>query len=152
MMTRSPIKTSKFLSLVLRHEPDRIGLTLAFAFHRGNLGPLDLQISFKPPNGLGMSLDAGLVSGGGYLFIDQQRHRYAGVLECSIADIIQVKIIGVLDTVLPDGSNGFSLLLVITRLVETRFCYGSCCARWRPRTSPRSRPQSPSSSDLLQTW
>jgi putative RNA 2'-phosphotransferase len=28
MMTRSPIKTSKYLSLVLRHEPDRIGLTL----------------------------------------------------------------------------------------------------------------------------
>ncbi len=93
---------------------DRIGITLAFAFHRGNLGPLDLQIGFKPPNGLGMSLDAGLISGGGYLFIDQQRHRYAGVLECSIANIVQVKIIGVLDTVLPDGSKGFSLLLVIT--------------------------------------
>jgi hypothetical protein len=93
---------------------DRIGLQLAIAFHKGNLGPLDFSLGFKPPNGLGMDLDAGLISGGGYLFIDQQHHRYAGILECSIADIVQVKIIGVLDTVLPDGSPGFSLLLVIT--------------------------------------
>src|SRR5205085_1917192 len=54
------------------------------------------------------------ICGGGYLSINPQKHRYAGVLECSIADIVQVKIIGVLDTVLPDGSSGFSLLLVIT--------------------------------------
>lgn len=93
---------------------DRIGLELAIAFHKGNLGPLDFSLGFKPPNGLGMDLDAGLIAGGGYLFIDQQHHRYAGILECSIADIVQVKIIGVLDTVLPDGSSGFSLLLVIT--------------------------------------
>ncbi len=93
---------------------DRIGLKLTVAFQRGNLGPLDFGLEFKPPNGLGMELDAGLISGGGYLSIDTAKHRYAGVLECSIADVVQVKIIGVLDTVMPDGSNGFSLLLVIT--------------------------------------
>ena len=93
---------------------DRIGLALTIAFKRGNLGPLDFSLGFKPPNGLGMALDAGLISGGGYLSIDTAKHRYAGVLECSIADIVQVKIIGVLDTVMPDGSNGFSLLLIIT--------------------------------------
>ncbi len=93
---------------------DRIGLELIVTFARGNLGPLDFALAFKPPNGLGMELDAGLISGGGYLSIDTVKHRYAGVLECSIADIVQVKIIGVLDTVLPDGSSGFSLLLIIT--------------------------------------
>ncbi|MFM0330095.1 DUF6603 domain-containing protein [Paraburkholderia strydomiana] len=93
---------------------DRIGMNVAVALHRGNLGPADLSLSFKPPNGLGMELDAGLISGGGYLYIDSQKHRYAGILECSIADIVQVKIIGVLDTVLPDGTPEFSLLLVIT--------------------------------------
>jgi hypothetical protein len=93
---------------------DRIGMNVAVAFHKGNLGPADLSLSFKPPNGLGMELDAGLISGGGYLYIDAQKHRYAGILECSIADIVQVKIIGVLDTVLPDGRPEFSLLLVIT--------------------------------------
>ena len=93
---------------------DRIGLQFNVAFHKGNLGPFNLDLSFKPPNCLGMELDAGLISGGGYLSIDQQHHRYAGVLECSIADVVQVKIIGVLDTVMPDGTPGFSLLLVIT--------------------------------------
>ena len=93
---------------------DRIGMNVAVAFHRGNLGPADLSLAFKPPNGLGMELDAGLISGGGYLYIDTPKHRYAGILECSIADLVQVKIIGVLDTVLPDGTPEFSLLLVIT--------------------------------------
>jgi hypothetical protein len=93
---------------------DRIGMNVSVAFQKGNLGAADLSLSFKPPNGLGMELDAGLISGGGYLYIDQQKHRYAGILECSIADIVQVKIIGILDTVLPDGRPEFSLLLVIT--------------------------------------
>jgi hypothetical protein len=93
---------------------DRIGMNLAIAFHKGNLGPIDFSLSFKPPNGLGMELDAGLISGGGFLYTDQAKHRYAGILDCSIADIVQVKIIGVLDTILPDGRPEFSLLLVIT--------------------------------------
>ena len=93
---------------------DRLGITVAVGFHRGNLGPVDLNLGFKPPSGIGLALDAGLVSGGGYLFIDEQNHRYAGVLECSIADTVQVKVIGVIDTVLPDGAPGFSMLLVIT--------------------------------------
>jgi hypothetical protein len=92
---------------------DGIGLNVAIAFPAGNL-PADLNLSFKPPNCLGMELDAGLISGGGNLYIDQAKHRYAGILECSIADIVQVKIIAVFDTVLPDGTPGFSLLLVIT--------------------------------------
>ena len=40
---------------------DRIGLNIIVAFHKGNLGPLDLNLSFKPPTGLGMELDAGLI-------------------------------------------------------------------------------------------
>jgi hypothetical protein len=92
---------------------DRIGIQAVLTASDGNLGPVDLSLQFKPPNGLGMTLDAGLISGGGYLWIDTAKHRYAGLLQCSIADIVQVQIIGVLDTVLPGGSNGFSLLLVI---------------------------------------
>jgi hypothetical protein len=93
---------------------DRLGITVAVGFHRGNLGPVDLNLNFKPPSGIGLALDAGLISGGGYLYIDEQNHRYAGVLECSIAGTVQVKVIGVIDTVLPDGAPGFSMLLVIT--------------------------------------
>jgi hypothetical protein len=95
---------------------DRIGVLaqLALPGHGGNLGPADLSVAFKPPSGLGIRIDAGLVAGGGYISFDPAKGRYAGVLDVAIAEIIQVKVIGVLDTKLPDGSSGFSFLLIIT--------------------------------------
>jgi hypothetical protein len=92
----------------------RLGVTTDVKFQRGNLGPVDLSLGIKPPTGLGIRIDAGLVSGGGFLMFDPDHHRYAGVLDCTIVDLVQVKIIGVLDTVMPDGSIGFSFLLIIT--------------------------------------
>lgn len=101
---------------VLQAAVDRIGLlaTLSFPEGGGNLGPLDLAFAFKPPNGVGLSVDAGVVRGGGYLYIDAERGEYAGVLELDIAGIVSVKAIGLITTRMPDGSDGFSLLLVIT--------------------------------------
>jgi hypothetical protein len=95
---------------------DRIGAIAAFSFppSGGNLGPLNLAFQFKPPNGIGLSVDAGVVTGGGYLYIDTERGEYAGVLELDLADIVSVKAIGLITTRNPDGSSGFSLLLVIT--------------------------------------
>jgi Family of unknown function (DUF6603) len=80
----------------------------------GNLGPLNLGFGFQPPNGVGLSIDAGPVKGGGYLFFDSDREEYAGVLELAIADIVTVKAIGLITTRMPDGSKGFSLLIIIT--------------------------------------
>jgi hypothetical protein len=85
-----------------------------FPDHGGNLGPVDLALGFKPPNGLGLAIDAGVVAGGGYIAFYPDKKRYAGVFDLSLAEIIQVKIIGVLDTILPDGTPGFSFLLIIT--------------------------------------
>ena len=95
---------------------DRIGIiaNLTFPPEGGNLGPLDLGFAFKPPNGIGLSVDAGVVRGGGYLYIDVERGEYAGVLELDIAGIVSVKAIGLITTRMPDGSDGFSLLIVIT--------------------------------------
>ncbi|MBC7810812.1 MAG: hypothetical protein H7175_06685, partial [Burkholderiales bacterium] len=80
----------------------------------GNLGPLDLGFGFKPPKGVGLSIDAGAVQGGGYLFFDPDKHEYAGVLQLSLAKIVTVTAIGLVTTRMPDGSQGFSLLLIIT--------------------------------------
>ena len=80
----------------------------------GNLGPLDLTPRFRPPNGAGLSLDTGIVKGGGYLFFDPDNGEYAGIAELSIAEIVTVKAIGLITTKMPDGSDGFSLLLIIT--------------------------------------
>ena len=87
---------------------------LSFPDHGGNLGPADFAISFKPPNGLGIAIDAGVVAGGGYILFDPDKGQYAGVLDVALAEIVQVKVIAVLDTMLPDGSSGFSFLLIIT--------------------------------------
>lgn len=89
--------------------------TFEFADDRdGNLGPVDLGFDFKPPNGVGLSLDTGVVKGGGYLFFDYENEEYAGALELSIAEIVTVKAIGLVTTRLPDGSKGFSLLIIIS--------------------------------------
>ena len=114
-----PIEISAALGLTLgpiQAAVDRIGLKglITFPDHGGNLGPADLAISFKPPNGLGIAIDAGVVAGGGYILFDPDKGQYAGVLDVALAEIIQVKVIAVLDTKLPDGSAGFAFLLIIT--------------------------------------
>jgi hypothetical protein len=95
---------------------DRVGLlgTLSFPQGGGNLGPADLKLGFKPPNGLGLEIDAGPASGGGYIYLDPSKGQYAGVLDVSLVDVVQVKVIGVIDTIMPDGSSGFSFILIIT--------------------------------------
>ena len=95
---------------------DRLGFTLDMAFREGNLGFLDLDIGFKPPNGIGLLLDASVIKGGGYLYMDPAAGEYAGALELKIdLPIVKVgiKAIGVLTTRMPDGSDGWALLLLI---------------------------------------
>ncbi len=55
-----------------------------------------------------------MAAGGGYHLVRSDKGQYAGVFQVSLLDVIQVVVIGVLDTIMPDGSNGFSLLLIIT--------------------------------------
>jgi len=54
------------------------------------------------------------VTGGGYLHIDADRGEYAGALQLEIADFLSVAAIGLISTKMPDGSRGFSLLIIIT--------------------------------------
>jgi hypothetical protein len=80
----------------------------------GTFGNLHVDFAFKPPTGLGLSIDAQGFSGGGFLFLDADKGEYAGGLELSFQDSISLKIIGILNTIMPDGTNGFSLILIIT--------------------------------------
>jgi hypothetical protein len=86
----------------------------------GNVGPFDLSVAFKPPSGAGLSIAAGPVTGGGYIFFDPENEQYAGVLQLSFKTI-GLTVIGLLTTRLPDPAGapgatkkGFSLLLIIT--------------------------------------
>jgi len=96
---------------------ERMGVSVPIDFPPGgdgNLGPVDLGFAFKPPNGIGLSLDAGVIKGGGYLFLDFDREEYAGALELVFSEWIALKAIGLITTRMPDGSKGFSLLIIIT--------------------------------------
>ena len=92
-----------------------VGAEVALKFTRGNLGPVDLGARFKPPTGIGLSVDArGIVTGGGFLFRDEARSLYAGVMQLSIRDDITLKAFGLIATRMPDGSRGYSLIVFIT--------------------------------------
>jgi hypothetical protein len=95
---------------------DRVGLkaTTTFPSNGGNLGPANVDLAFKPPNGVGLVLDAGVVKGGGYLYIDTEHGEYAGAIELIVADFLGLHAVGLINTKMPDGSSGFSLLVIIT--------------------------------------
>jgi hypothetical protein len=83
---------------------DRLGMMLNLDILNA---PPTLDFDFKPPNGIGLSLDAGIVKGGGYLYFD--RAEYAGTLELNML-AVGVKAIAILST---RTDVGFSLLLLI---------------------------------------
>ncbi len=80
----------------------------------GTFGDLDLDWGFEPPKGVGLVVDAGMVKGGGYLYLDYEKGEYAGAAELTIQEIVSLKAIGIINTKMPDGSKGFALLLIIT--------------------------------------
>lgn len=73
----------------------------------------DPRLEFLPPTGAGLVIDAGTVVGGGYLEFDSDNKRYAGILQLEFGDI-GLMAIGLITTRMPDGSKGFSMLLIIT--------------------------------------
>ena len=95
----------------------QIGMAVDFTLkddRSGNAGPVDVTLGFKPPTGAGLSIDTGIVKGGGFLAFDPSKGEYAGVAELAIAEIVTLKAIGLITTKMPDGSPGFSLLIVIS--------------------------------------
>jgi hypothetical protein len=94
-----------------------MGLLANFTFppdNSGNLGFMDVGIGFKPPTGIGLALDAGVVKGGGFLSFDFDRGRYTGIAQLSIQNVVNVVAIAIITTKKPDGTPGFSMLLLIT--------------------------------------
>lgn len=101
------------IQAVVEHIGAAVDLSFPPGGH-GDVGPVDVGFKFLPPKGAGLSIDAGIVKGGGYVFFDPDRGEYAGALELVFAGFIAVKAIGLITTKMPDGSNGFSLLLIIS--------------------------------------
>lgn len=93
---------------------ERVGVRATLAFQDGSLGPVDLSFAFKPPTAVGLSVDSGLLTGGGFLRFDPDRGQYDGALQLVFADTLGLSAIALITTRQPDGSPGFSLLIVIT--------------------------------------
>lgn len=93
---------------VLQASVDRIGLSGLIIFDGG-----EFTLGFKPPNGVGLAVDAGPVRGGGFLNFDYERGEYAGGLELDIGGVITLTALGLITTKMPDGTEGFSLLAIL---------------------------------------
>ena len=89
-----------------------IGLATDVIFQPGNAGPFGIGLGFKPPDGIGLDIDAGGFIGGGFLILDEDKGEYSGGLDLMFEDGIAVHALAILDTKLPDG--GFSLLILIS--------------------------------------
>ncbi|MEO8629306.1 MAG: DUF6603 domain-containing protein, partial [Betaproteobacteria bacterium] len=96
---------------------DRIGIAGALSFPQngGNLGLADLDFGFKPPSGIGLSVEAqGVLTGGGFLFHDEAQQLYAGTMQLSLHEQMTLKAFGLIATQMPDGSRGYSMIIFIT--------------------------------------
>ncbi len=95
---------------------DRLGMTatLSFPDGGGNLGIADFDLDFKAPTGVGLRIDGGGFKGGGFLEFEPDKGRYTGILQLAFQGLVNVTAIGLITTKLPDGSQGFSLLILIS--------------------------------------
>jgi hypothetical protein len=105
---------------------DRLGVVTQFALPKsgGNIGPVTVAFAFKPPSGVGLAVDGGVVKGGGYLYRDSESGEYAGLLELTVSDWLALKAVGLISTRLPGGHPGFALLIIITAEFNPGFQLG----------------------------
>lgn len=75
-------------------------------------GSFDLRPTFLPPKGAGIRVEAGPVTGGGFLSFDPDKGLYAGALELKLIEL-GLQAVGFVQTKNPDGSDGFSMVVSI---------------------------------------
>lgn len=94
----------------------RLGV-LATGYRREDNGGVlghDFDISLKLPSGAGVVVDAKFVKGGGFLYLDRARGEYYGAIELEIFEEVALSAVGIIQRQMPDGSEGFSMLLIVS--------------------------------------
>ncbi|MFO7722898.1 MAG: DUF6603 domain-containing protein [Bacteroidales bacterium] len=94
-----------------------LGVTLAKRdpyTNPGNFGVVQIDMEFLPPAGLGISLDTPVFTGGGYLFYDKPKGEYAGAVELSFKGMFAISAIAVINSKMPDGQPGTSVLFILS--------------------------------------
>ena len=59
-------------------------------------------------------MEGDVVNGGGFLLLDPDQGRYAGVLQLELGGGVVLKAVGLLERTLPGGQPGFSFVAIIT--------------------------------------
>ncbi|HWY96122.1 MAG TPA: DUF6603 domain-containing protein [Steroidobacteraceae bacterium] len=93
---------------------ENMGVTATLSFpsdNSGNLGPFQFDLGFKPPDGVGLVVDAAGVTGGGFLRHDDAKHEYSGVLQLQFIDLA-LQAFGLITTQVAGGA-GYSLLALV---------------------------------------
>jgi hypothetical protein len=99
-----------FLAVV---EDIGLRVSLVPAESGGGFGSTELELAFKPPTGVGIGIDLeGILVGGGFLSLDHEIGRYAGVAQLSMLSI-GVTAIGIVETQLPGDPDGWSFFLSV---------------------------------------
>ena len=116
-----------------------LGLRAAIDQRPGALGAADLAVRPRAPTGLGLAIDAGPVTGGGFLAL-RSRARASTRARCTCSSRgSRSRAVGLLTTRLPGGKPGFSLLVIVSRRVPA----GAARARLhagRRRRAARDQP------------
>ena len=88
---------------------------------------------------------AKIIQGGGFLSFDTASGDYFGVVYLNLKHKFEIKAIGIIQTHMPDGSEGFSFLLIITFELPTTSRDGIPARRHRrhSRHSPHDRSGGP---------
>jgi hypothetical protein len=85
---------------------DQVGLTW-------KLKPFG-EMGFKPPKGLGISIDFGVVKGGGYLFFDPENRMYAGAVYLKLGPIA-ISGVGLVQTFTKaDGTEDYAFVIILS--------------------------------------
>lgn len=97
---------------------DHVGLRVSLSKPqdpaKANLLMAHVDLGWVPPRSVGITVDAKVVKGGGYVFYDPGKKQYAGVLELEIGGKVSVKAIGLISTRLPNEAKGYSVVIIIT--------------------------------------
>src|SRR6266550_1113896 len=76
------------------------------------LGPLRARVGFLAPTGAGLAVNAGAVTGGGFIDHEEALHRYTGILNLKFSEIGLVAV-AIITTKLPGNKPGFALFINI---------------------------------------
>ncbi len=109
--------SSKLGPVKVKIEEAGLGIEVITPKQGGDLETTNFAFGFKPPKGIALSIDSDIITGGGFLEIDPDNHRYAGVLAFKLAmekRDIGLAAIGLINTRLPNGEKGFSMLISIS--------------------------------------